>query len=67
VGVASDIVASPCPPCGICRQFLREFVALSTPIYMPLAGWKEGDKVEVRTLEQLLPLSFGPDDLDKQK
>jgi cytidine deaminase len=34
---------------------------------MPLAGWKEGDKVEVRTLEQLLPLSFGPDDLDKQK
>jgi cytidine deaminase len=49
-----------CPPCGVCRQVLREFVnparfrILLAPLDAPHA-------ITVRTLEQLLPESFGPD------
>ncbi|KAJ8107606.1 hypothetical protein OPT61_g8748 [Boeremia exigua] len=56
VGVATDIDEF-CSPCGMCRQFLREFLALETPIFM---FNKEG-KYIVRTMGELLPLSFGPD------
>ncbi|CAO2656524.1 Nn.00g053270.m01.CDS01 [Neocucurbitaria sp. VM-36] len=56
VGVTTDIVDF-CSPCGMCRQFLREFLALDTPIFM---FNKEGKWI-VRTMGELLPLSFGPD------
>jgi cytidine deaminase len=56
VGVSTDI-DDFCSPCGMCRQFLREFIALETPIFM---FNKEG-KFIVRTMGELLPLSFGPD------
>jgi cytidine deaminase len=56
VGVATDIDEF-CSPCGMCRQFLREFLALDVPIFM---FTKEG-KYIVRTMGELLPLSFGPD------
>jgi cytidine deaminase len=45
--------------CGGCRQRIREFAALDTPIYA-------SDTTGVRdtyTLDQLLPHSFGPDHL----
>jgi cytidine deaminase len=48
-----------CTPCGGCRQKLREFAADSTPIYV--CG-PEGLRRTV-TLGELLPLSFGPDNL----
>lgn len=41
----------------MCRQFLREFLALETPVFM---FNKEGKWI-VRTMGELLPLSFGPD------
>jgi cytidine deaminase len=56
VAVATDI-EDFCSPCGMCRQFLREFLSLETPIFM---FNKEG-KYIVRTMGELLPLSFGPD------
>ncbi|KAJ4343023.1 hypothetical protein N0V87_000741 [Didymella glomerata] len=56
VAVATDI-DDYCSPCGMCRQFLREFLSLETPIFM---FNKEG-KYIVRTMGELLPLSFGPD------
>jgi cytidine deaminase len=56
VGVSTDI-DDFCSPCGMCRQFLREFLGLETPIFM---FNKEG-KFIVRTMGELLPLSFGPD------
>ena len=56
VGVTTDIVDF-CSPCGMCRQFLREFLKLETPIFM---FNKEGKWI-VRTMGELLPLSFGPD------
>ncbi|KAM0332342.1 hypothetical protein ACHAQA_002619 [Verticillium albo-atrum] len=56
VAVAADIEPTV-SPCGACRQFIREFCGLETPIFMFNVN---GDYV-VLTLEQLLPLSFGPD------
>ncbi|MBR0558604.1 cytidine deaminase [Neokomagataea anthophila] len=50
----------PCTPCGGCRQKLREFANPDLKIYMVSA---QGDVLLVRTLEQLLPDSFGPDHL----
>jgi cytidine deaminase len=48
-----------CTPCGGCRQRLREFAGPDTPIH--ICG-PEGLRRTV-TLDQLLPLSFGPDNL----
>ena len=48
-----------CTPCGGCRQRLREFASADTPIH--IAG-PEGVKVSF-TLAQLLPESFGPENL----
>lgn len=46
-------------PCGGCRQKLREFAAADTPVLV-------GDREQLRaqfTLAQLLPESFGPENL----
>ncbi|CZS89282.1 related to cytidine deaminase [Rhynchosporium agropyri] len=58
VAVATDI-SPPASPCGMCRQFIREFCDLETPILM---FDKDGSFVIMR-LEQLLPMSFGPEAL----
>lgn len=47
-------------PCGGCRQRLREFAAETTPIH--ICG-PEGLRRTV-TLAELLPLSFGPENLE---
>ena len=47
------------PPCGGCRQRLREFAGPDTPILV-------ADRQQVRgefTLGELLPMSFGPEHL----
>ncbi|KAG6003965.1 hypothetical protein E4U21_001545 [Claviceps maximensis] len=54
LGVATD-VSPPASP-------IREFCKLSMPIYM---FDKDGNHV-VKTLEELLPMSFGPEDLIKE-
>ena len=47
----------PVPPCGGCRQKLREFAAADCPVWV--AGPEGG--VQARfTLGELLPNSFGP-------
>lgn len=48
----------PCPPCGDCRQRLREFAADDTEV---LAVDNDGCITLRRTLGELLPDSFGPD------
>ncbi len=45
--------------CGGCRQRIREFAGLSTPVY---ACGPQGVRAAF-TMEQLLPSSFGPDHL----
>lgn len=46
-------------PCGICRQFLREFAAPDMKIYVA----RTRDDVLDTCLEDLLPKSFGPESL----
>jgi cytidine deaminase len=48
-----------CTPCGGCRQRLREFCAPDVPVH--ICG-PEGVRRTV-TLDYLLPLSFGPENL----
>ena len=50
-----------CPPCGECRQRIREFGDENTMIHMVV-----GDQaVKTMSLDELLPLSFGPDTLSE--
>ena len=50
-----------CVPCGACRQRIREFATLNTPIHMG-----NHEKINLtKTVEELLPNSFGPEFLEK--
>jgi homotetrameric cytidine deaminase len=48
--------AAICVPCGGCRQRLREFMALDGTVHLCSATERR-----TATLEELLPLSFGPE------
>ncbi len=48
-----------CSPCGVCRQVMREFCKPSFKIYLA----KSADDYKEFTLGDLLPESFGPDNL----
>jgi len=48
-----------CSPCGGCRQRLREFASLDTPIHM----CNIDGHLKTSTLAALLPDSFGPKNL----
>lgn len=49
-----------CPPCGVCRQVMREFCNPET-FQVILAASEENYKIF--RLKELLPLGFGPEDL----
>lgn len=58
--VGGEAGAGPvCTPCGGCRQRIREFAGPDTPIHVFDAG---GDG-RTFTLSELLPHSFGPENL----
>ena len=48
-----------CSPCGGCRQRLREFAALDVKFHM----CNVDGQIKTATLEDLLPGSFGPENL----
>lgn len=50
---------NPAYPCGVCRQALNEFCAHDMPVICANAA---GERVEL-TLGDLLPYSFGPEDI----
>ena len=52
-----------CVPCGACRQVIREFASMDTPIYMCN---RHGKIIATMTLEEILPVSFGPEFLDNK-
>ena len=58
-GKAGEEVSGLFPPCGVCRQVMREFCDLDFKLYMA----REDDQFETRTLGEMLPLSFSPADL----
>lgn len=53
-----------CPPCGVCRQFMAEFCL---PKEFQIVLTKSENEYVVKTLDELLPMSFGPERLRKQK
>jgi cytidine deaminase len=50
-------------PCGGCRQRIREFASDDIPIYICSPDGLR----ETLTLGQLLPLSFGPDNIIEKR
>ena len=60
VGGPEGQIKDFCPPCGICRQVMREFCEPES-FYIILAR-NEAD-YWVYTLDELLPMSFGPENL----
>ena len=57
-GPAGEAPAAFCPPCGVCRQVMREFCGADFTIVL-----SDGGKIQAYTLEELLPCSFGPENL----
>lgn len=45
-------------PCGICRQVLSELLESKTPIIL-----SNGERTEVKTIDELLPMRFTSEDL----
>jgi cytidine deaminase len=60
VGGANGEINDYCPPCGICRQVMREFC---DPEEMIVIMAKSPEDYKEMTLEELLPESFGPENL----
>jgi cytidine deaminase len=58
VGGKNGAVSDYCPPCGVCRQVIREFV---DPYKFLVILAKSEDDYRMFFLEELLPLSFGPE------
>jgi cytidine deaminase len=52
-----------CTPCGVCRQVMRDF---ARPDKMNVICAKSETDYREWTLEQLLPESFGPEDLEEE-
>ena len=64
VGGMEDAVSLElCAPCGVCRQVMREFC--DPKEFQIVLAKVDGQEIEPRvfTLEELLPLSFGPENL----
>ena len=57
---AGPLVSDMATPCGICRQVLREF---TDPSKFKVIVAKSVDDFKEFMLEELLPESFGPDNL----
>ncbi|AWU78532.1 uncharacterized protein C5L36_0E05860 [Pichia kudriavzevii] len=55
-------------PCGVCRQFIREFSGANQigkkKLQLPIIMFNnDTSKSTIKTLDELLPNSFGPEDL----
>lgn len=59
VGGVNGLVKDYCAPCGVCRQVMREFCEAEFRIILT----DSSGLIKECTLEELLPLSFGPDNV----
>ena len=59
-GPAGRPISELCAPCGVCRQVMREFC---DPASFRIILAQSPNACKVHTLEELLPLSFGPNNL----
>ncbi|MBO7634043.1 MAG: cytidine deaminase [Lachnospiraceae bacterium] len=62
VGGADYTIKDYCAPCGVCRQVMMEFCD-PKKFYVIIA--KSEDAYMVYTLEEILPMGFGPKNLGK--
>ena len=58
-GRAGEEITGLFPPCGVCRQVMREFCDLDFKLYLG----REDNRWEERTLGELLPMSFSLADM----
>ena len=58
-GRAGEEIIGLFPPCGVCRQVMREFCDLDFKLYLG----RENNRYEAKTLGELLPMSFSPADM----
>ena len=61
VGGKNGVITSPTPPCGVCRQVMREFCSDDFEILIV----KENENYDKVLLKDLLPHSFKPEILSK--
>ena len=59
-GRAGEEITGLFPPCGVCRQVMREFCDLDFKVYLG----RENGRWEEKTLGDLLPMSFSPADME---
>ncbi|MGI6248414.1 MAG: cytidine deaminase [Acutalibacteraceae bacterium] len=59
-GKTGEPLRDYCSPCGVCRQVMREFCS---PADFKIIIAKSEEDYIVKTLEDLLPLGFGPENL----
>lgn len=57
-GAQSAAVKNFCPPCGVCRQVMMEFC---NPQEFQIILAQSRENYRIFTLEELLPMGFGPD------
>ena len=62
-GYDSSEPATVCAPCGVCRQVMMEFCDPET--FRVILGTKNGAEIS-RTLAEILPLGFGPQNLNQK-
>lgn len=62
VGGKNGMLTDYFPPCGVCRQVMREFV---DPTKFLVIVAKSVEEYQIFFLEELLPLGFGPDYIDR--
>jgi cytidine deaminase len=60
VGGKAGVLTDYCPPCGVCRQVIREFV---DPQKFLVILAKSEDDYLLYFLEELLPMGFAPENL----
>lgn len=51
-----------CPPCGVCRQVMMEFCDDTFSVILA----KSADAYQVYTLKEILPMGFGPKNLETE-
>lgn len=61
VGGLNGECSEYCVPCGICRQVMRDFADKDTMIILSA---KTPDDYLEKTLDEMLPYSFGPESLE---
>jgi cytidine deaminase len=63
IGPEGPMGVKPIGPCGRCRQVINEAAQVGGRDISVHCGGAEGDVIETHRISELLPLAFGPKDL----